>query len=243
MASSSSSPPSTTTTAEVNPFMEAAISCAIVGITEEHGGPFGACITRGGSILSVAHNCVLTSLDPCAHAEMECIRKAAREIRSHDLSECELYTTCDPCPMCWGACQWSRIKKVHIGAERSIAAQFGFDDAVFFEELTLPYKERVCAGHTGVREAQVEEELIKPSTTYRRRLCRGDGQLATVYEAFFLDDEETRWKSPNVCDQTEYFMKEAVAIAKESKESGHSRNNEPFGAVIVTDEGKIVAGQ
>eukprot|EP00922_Rhytidocystis_sp_ex-Travisia-forbesii_P018657 GHVS01027699.1.p3 GENE.GHVS01027699.1~~GHVS01027699.1.p3 ORF type:complete len:121 (-),score=33.40 GHVS01027699.1:1028-1360(-) len=83
------------TTEEVfNPFMSAAVTCAVSGILNKHGGPFGACITRNGEIVAVAHNEVLSSLDPSAHAEMVCIRKAAQIVDSHDLSECELYTTC-----------------------------------------------------------------------------------------------------------------------------------------------------
>eukprot|EP00922_Rhytidocystis_sp_ex-Travisia-forbesii_P048060 GHVS01071597.1.p1 GENE.GHVS01071597.1~~GHVS01071597.1.p1 ORF type:complete len:418 (+),score=57.05 GHVS01071597.1:145-1254(+) len=226
-----------------NPFMNAALSCALAGITNEHGGPFGACITRNGIILTVAHNRVLSSLDPTAHAEMECIRQASRVIQSHDLSECELYTSCEPCPMCWGACKWGRIKKVHIGAQRSVAAEFGFDDAAFFEELALPYEQRACAGSRGVREQHVEDELVKPSTTYRRRLCSGgEGTLATIYEAFFLNAEESQWKSQEGAhdDETERFMNDAVAVAKESTKQGISKEKEPFGAVVVCD-GKIVA--
>jgi len=115
--------------------MQAACASALTGVTLKHGGPFGACVVRNGIFISMAHNTVLMDKDPTCHAEMNAIRYACDALGTHDLSDCELYTTCEPCPMCLGACSWSRIKKIYTGVDRFTAAQFGFDDKVFYDEL------------------------------------------------------------------------------------------------------------
>mmetsp|Transcript_15437 Transcript_15437/g.35252 ORF Transcript_15437/g.35252 Transcript_15437/m.35252 type:complete len:423 (+) Transcript_15437:74-1342(+) len=116
-------------------FMKAAACSATCGVKLCHGGPFGACIVKGGNIISCAHNSVLLDKDPTCHAEMNAIKQACKALQSHDLSDCELYTTCEPCPMCWGAVQWSRLNKIYIGADRFTAAKYGFDDKVFYDEV------------------------------------------------------------------------------------------------------------
>merc|ERR1719163_79601 len=116
-------------------FMRAAAASAIAGVKLLHGGPFGACVVKGGIVISCAHNTVLAHEDPTCHAEMNAVRDACQRLQSHDLSDCELYTTCEPCPMCWGAIQWSRLNKVYIGADRYTAAKYGFDDKVFYDEV------------------------------------------------------------------------------------------------------------
>jgi guanine deaminase len=115
--------------------MEVACASALTGVTLMHGGPFGACVVRNGIFVSVAHNTVLMDSDPTCHAEMNAIRYACAALSTHDLSDCELFTTCEPCPMCLGACSWSRIRKIYTGVDRFTAAQFGFDDKVFYDEL------------------------------------------------------------------------------------------------------------
>jgi len=109
------------------------------------GGPFGASVVRDGVLISCAHNMVLHRSDPCCHAEMNAIQQACKAIGSHDLSDCELYTTCEPCPMCWGAVQWSWLRKAYIGVDRHTAAKYGFDDKVFYDEIDAK------AGHFGIR--------------------------------------------------------------------------------------------
>merc|ERR1719450_1444331 len=115
--------------------MQCAASSAKAGVKLEHGGPFGACVVKDGIVISCAHNSVLLNGDPTCHAEMNAVRDACARLQSHDLSDCELYTSCEPCPMCWGAVQWSRLSKVYIGADRFTAAKYGFDDKVFYDEV------------------------------------------------------------------------------------------------------------
>jgi len=116
-------------------FMQAAACSALGGVRLEHGGPFGCSIVRDGVIVSCAHNMVLHCKDPTRHAEMNAIKQACEALGTHDLSDCDLYTTCEPCPMCWGAVQWARLGKVHIGVDRHTAAKYGFDDKVFYDEV------------------------------------------------------------------------------------------------------------
>ena len=118
--------------------MQAAAASALTGVNLKHGGPFGACVVRNGIFVSTAHNTVLMDNDPTCHAEMNAIRYACTALDCHDLSECELFTTCEPCPMCWGAIQWSRLRKVYTGVDRFTAARFGFDDKVFYDEVAYP---------------------------------------------------------------------------------------------------------
>jgi len=115
--------------------MQTASASARVGIRLEHGGPFGASIVRDGVIIACAHNMVLTNKDPTCHAEMTAIRQACKALGTHDLSDCQIYTTCEPCPMCWGAVHWARLNKAYIGVDRFTAAKYGFDDKVFYDEI------------------------------------------------------------------------------------------------------------
>jgi len=137
-------------------FMNAAAMSAIAGVRIGHGGPFGASIVRDGVIISCAHNMVLHRCDPCCHAEMNAISQACRAMGSHDLSDCDLFTTCEPCPMCWGAVQWSRLNKVHIGADRHTAAKYGFDDKVFYDEIDNKGKASYGLRRTGFIPDTVE---------------------------------------------------------------------------------------
>lgn len=102
------------------------------GVLGGHGGPFGAVIVKDGTLLASAHNEVIKRNDPTAHAEVLAIRKAAKRLGSFDLSGCELYTTCEPCPMCMGAVLWARIGRVVFGVDRQDAASIGFDDSAFY---------------------------------------------------------------------------------------------------------------
>jgi len=117
----------------MNRFMQIAYDEAVEGMLNNEGGPFGAMIVKNGKVIATAHNEVLKSKDPTAHAEVNAIRKASQVLESFDLSGCELYTTCEPCPMCLGAIFWARITKVYFAATKEDAARGGFDDSHFYE--------------------------------------------------------------------------------------------------------------
>ena len=120
----------------MNKFMEAAIKEALNGIRKKHGGPFGAVVVKDGEIISAAHNMVIKNNDPTAHAEVEAIREAGEKLRDYNLSDCVLYTTCEPCPMCYSAIYWARISKVYYGADRKDAEGIGFDDKHIYDVLS-----------------------------------------------------------------------------------------------------------
>jgi guanine deaminase len=122
-------------------FLIRAIRLAKDGI-EKGGGPFGAVIVRNGEILSEATNNVVNSNDPTAHAEIAAIREAALKSGTHDLSDCNLYSSCEPCPMCLGAIYWSGIKTVFFATDRKDAAAAGFSDKYIYDEIGLPPEER-----------------------------------------------------------------------------------------------------
>jgi len=117
----------------MNPYMKIAIDEAKEGIYEGHGGPFGCVIVKDGKIVGQGHNEVLKRKDPTCHGEMMAIRKASRLLNTHDLSECELYTTAEPCPMCQGAIQWANIRKVYYGCRISDTDKIGFRDEEFYD--------------------------------------------------------------------------------------------------------------
>jgi len=117
----------------MNRWMQIAFDEAVEGMLKDEGGPFGAVILKDGEIIAKAHNEVLKSHDPTAHAEINAIRKASQALETFDLSECVLYTSCEPCPMCLGAIFWARIKKVYYGATKDDASRGGFNDSHFYE--------------------------------------------------------------------------------------------------------------
>jgi len=109
---------------------------------ESGGGPFGAVVVREQRIMGRGSNRVVPATDPTAHAEIVALRAAALELGTHDLGGCELFTTCEPCPMCLGAIHWARLARVHFACDRRDAAAAGFDDLAFYEELSRPPGER-----------------------------------------------------------------------------------------------------
>jgi len=121
--------------------MRKAIQLSIENI-DKGGGPFGAIIVRNGEIIAQAANSVTNDNDPTAHAEVNAIRKASKKINSFDLSDCEIYTSCEPCPMCLGAIYWSGIKTVYYGNNKQDAANINFDDKFIYEELDKPIDKR-----------------------------------------------------------------------------------------------------
>jgi len=118
---------------ESNKIMEIAVEEAIKGVKKGHGGPFGAVIVKDGKIIARGHNMVLKTKDPTAHAEIVAIRKASKKLKRFDLSDCELYTSCMPCPMCLSAIYWARIKKVYFGCDSKDAENIGFDDKRIYD--------------------------------------------------------------------------------------------------------------
>lgn len=120
---------------EMDKYMKDAVKEAAFGVENNHGGPFGAVIVKDGKIISRAHNEVIKNNDPTDHAEMLAIRAAAKELGRFDLSDCEIYTTCEPCPMCFSAIHWSRIRRVYYGCTREDAAKIGFDDNYIYEVI------------------------------------------------------------------------------------------------------------
>ena len=121
-----------------NPFMQRAIELAIENVRARRGGPFGAVVVRDGVIVAEGTNLVTSTLDPTAHAEITAIRAACRALQNFQLTGCEIYTSCEPCPMCLGAIYWARPDRVYYGGTRADAAAAGFDDALIYDELSLP---------------------------------------------------------------------------------------------------------
>lgn len=122
--------------------MNEAIAASRWGMENNKGGPFGAAITRNGSLIVSTYNRVASTDDPTAHAEINAIRLASQILGTFDLSDCELYTSCEPCPMCFGAIYWARFKKVYYANTKEHAAFIGFDDSFIYEELKKPISER-----------------------------------------------------------------------------------------------------
>ena len=117
----------------MNPeFTRRAIACSCENL-ELGGGPFGAVVVKNGKIIAEGSNKVTVDKDPTAHAEVVAIRNAAKQLDDFNLSGCEIYTSCEPCPMCLATSLWARIGKVYFAADRHDAAKAGFDDAVFYE--------------------------------------------------------------------------------------------------------------
>ncbi|MEL7340139.1 MAG: nucleoside deaminase [Bacteroidota bacterium] len=118
-------------------FMREAIRLACENVASGQGGPFAAVVVKDGKIIASGVNRVTTDLDPTAHAEVNAIRAACKVLGSFQLEGCEIYTTCEPCPMCLGAIYWARPKQVFYANTQNDAAQIGFDDRFIYEEIEL----------------------------------------------------------------------------------------------------------
>lgn len=119
----------------MNEYMKIAKELADENLQTNAGGPFGACVVKNGQIIGKGSNHVLANNDPTAHAEIMAIRDACKNIKSYDLKECELYTSCYPCPMCLSAIIWSNIKKVYYGNTKEDAADIGFRDDFIYQYI------------------------------------------------------------------------------------------------------------
>lgn len=120
------------------------------------GGPFGAVITRNGEVVATGVNRVTANNDPTSHAEVSAIRNAAEALGTFDLSDCEIYTSCEPCPMCLGAIYWARLKKVYFANNKTDAKNIGFDDSFIYDELALPRQERKLASEILLHDEAME---------------------------------------------------------------------------------------
>ena len=122
--------------------MRQAIAASRWGMENDKGGPFGAAVIRDDSIVASTYNRVTSTDDPTAHAEVHVIRMACDILGTYDLSDCELVTSCEPCPMCFGAIYWARLDKMYYGNNKTDAKNIGFDDSFIYDELELKPEDR-----------------------------------------------------------------------------------------------------
>jgi guanine deaminase len=122
--------------------MERAIQLSLENVRSGRGGPFAAVVAKDGEIIAEAANCVTATNDPTAHAEIVAIRNACRKLEHFELTGCNLYTSCEPCPMCLGAIYWARPARVFYANTAADAAAIGFDDAFIYSEMKLPLSDR-----------------------------------------------------------------------------------------------------
>lgn len=123
-------------------YMEEATKLAIKNVLEGEGGPFGCVIVKQGKIVGRGSNSVTVKNDPTAHAEVVAIREACKTLNSFQLDECEVYTSCEPCPMCLGAIYWARPSKVYYASNKEEAAEINFDDSFIYDEIAKEKEER-----------------------------------------------------------------------------------------------------
>ncbi|MGE5570813.1 MAG: nucleoside deaminase [Rhodospirillales bacterium] len=147
-----------------NRFMREAIELACANVRSGKGGPFAALVVKDGAVVGCGVNLVTSTNDPTAHAEIVAIREACRELATFQLAGCEIYTTCEPCPMCMGAIYWARPSKVWFAATRADAARAGFDDAFIYEQLCLKPEERAIPA-----ERLMSEQGLAPFDEWARK--------------------------------------------------------------------------
>ena len=134
--------------------LQHAIDLAKEGISNGRG-PFGAVVSRNGDIISEASNIVVITHDPTAHAEVMAIRKASEKLQTHNLSDCVIYASCEPCPMCLGAIYWAGIRRVVYAAERDDAGKAGFSDSFIYDEIALnPSERKISFCHVSLKEGK-----------------------------------------------------------------------------------------
>ncbi|MDX2217358.1 MAG: nucleoside deaminase [Oculatellaceae cyanobacterium bins.114] len=139
-----------------NRFMEEAIALSRQAIHSGQGGPFGAVVVKDGEIIARGNNQVTSTHDPTAHAEVVAIREACKVLQHWQLTGCEIYTSCEPCPMCLGAIYWARPDRVYYGNTKKDAAEIDFDDDFIYKELELPLEERTMPMVSLMREEAVK---------------------------------------------------------------------------------------
>jgi len=122
--------------------MERAIELSLANVRAGRGGPFGAVVVKDGKVVAEGANCVTSTNDPSAHAEVVAIRKACKKLKHFELEGCEIYTSCEPCPMCLGAIYWARPARVYFANTQGDAAKIGFDDSFIYREIRTPFRRR-----------------------------------------------------------------------------------------------------
>lgn len=132
--------------------MREAIRISLQKMRKNEGGPFGAVVVKGGRIVGRGWNRVTSTNDPTAHAEIMAIRDACQRLKTFSLEGCELYTSCEPCPMCLAAIYWARLKRVYFGNTRMDAARIGFDDELLYREVARPISKRSLSMKPLLRE-------------------------------------------------------------------------------------------
>jgi tRNA(Arg) A34 adenosine deaminase TadA len=125
-----------------NPFMARAIQLSIENVHSGRGGPFGAVIVKDGAVIAEGANQVTSSKDPTAHAEILAIRAACAKLGVFELPGCEIYTSCEPCPMCLGAIYWARLSRIYFAGAAADASRIGFDDSLIYREIAQPLTRR-----------------------------------------------------------------------------------------------------
>jgi tRNA(Arg) A34 adenosine deaminase TadA len=150
-------------------FMQMAIDLATENVTSGAGGPFGAVVVLNGEVVATGVNCVTANNDPTAHAEVMAIRAACRRLGTFQLTGCEVYTSCEPCPMCLAALYWSRCAAIFFGNTAQDAADAGFDDSFLYTEVQKPIEDRT------IPTAQLlSEQAIVSFQTWCKRTERID---------------------------------------------------------------------
>jgi guanine deaminase len=125
-----------------NTFMQRAIVLALENVQSGRGGPFGALVVKNGDVIAEATNSVTSTNDPTAHAEMVAIRQACKKLAVFHLAGCEIYASCEPCPMCLGAIYWARLDRIFFAGTAADAAKAGFDDSFILQEMSKPQVQR-----------------------------------------------------------------------------------------------------
>jgi len=136
-------------------FMKKAIALAKQSIAKG-GGPFGAVIVKDNEVVAQGNNCVTLNNDPTAHAEVSAIRKACKKLNTFDLSGCEIYTSCEPCPMCLSAIYWSHIDKIYYGCTKTDAKNIGFDDSFIYDQINLKPEKRSIPAKNILQDQAIE---------------------------------------------------------------------------------------
>lgn len=139
-----------------NAFMARAIELSIENVRSGRGGPFAAVIVRDGKIIAEASNCVTLKNDPTAHAEVTAIREACRKLETFELTGCEIYSSCEPCPMCLGAIYWAHAARVYFAGTAADASKAGFDDGFIYHEIAVPAATRRIPMIGMMREESLE---------------------------------------------------------------------------------------
>ena len=125
-----------------NKFMQRVIALALENVQSDRGGPFGALILKNGKIIAEAANSVTSTNDPTAHAEIVAIREACKVLGTFQLTGCEIYASCEPCPMCLAAIYWARLDRIYFAGTAADATQAGFDDSFIYQEIAKPHGQR-----------------------------------------------------------------------------------------------------